>query len=168
MGDYCLCNSQNLLSVIGEEHYKNTTNISFKDFGWNIRGHSESLCLSIWHKNAFARIGPIREPIPTPSVCLYMTWSKMKSNSYAAKVKSSLMSLQYKLWIVLVSQSKSSIRISISSFKGILVNKLSTSRLAKKWLGQKLETSSGNENESCIQNALDVRGDKIGTKDFAT
>ena len=58
--------------------------------------------------------------------------------------------------------------MSISSFKGILVNKLSTLTLAMKWSGQKLETSSANENESCIQNSLDVRGDKTGTKDFAT
>ena len=61
-----------------------------------------------------------------PSICLYMTWSKMKNNSYAAEVKSSLTSLQSKLWIVLVSQNKSSIQISITSFKRILVNKLST------------------------------------------
>ena len=50
--------------------------------------------------------------------------------------------------------------MSITSFKGILVKKLLTSRLAMKWSGQKLETSFGNENEY----SLDVRGDKIGTK----
>ena len=54
--------------------------------------------------------------------------------------------------------------MSITSFKGILVNKLSTSRLAMKWSGQNLETSSANENESCHENSLDVRGDKILTK----
>ena len=52
--------------------------------------------------------------------------------------------------------------MSITSFKGILVNKLLTSRLAMKWLGQKLETSSANENETCTENSVDVRGDKIG------
>ena len=72
------------------------------------------------------------------------------------------MSLRSKLWIVLVSQNKSSIQMSITSFKGILVNKLLTSRLAMKWLGQKLETSSANENETCTENSVDVRGDKIG------
>ena len=36
-----------------------------------------------------------------------------------------------------------------------------------KWSRQKLETSSANENESCTENLLDVRGDKIGTKNFA-
>ena len=60
----------------------------------------------------------------------------------------------------MISQSKSSIQMSITSFKGILVKKLLTSRLAMKWSGQKLETSFGNENEY----SLDVRGDKIGTK----
>ena len=58
--------------------------------------------------------------------------------------------------------------MSISSFKGILVNKLSTLTLAMKRSGQKLETSSANETDSCTQNSLDVRGDKIGTKYFAT
>ena len=56
--------------------------------------------------------------------------------------------------------------MSITSFKGILVNKLLTSRLAMKWSGQKLETSSANENESCTKNSLDVRGNKIGTKNW--
>ena len=92
----------------------------------------------------------------------------MKNDSYAAKVKSSLMSLPSKLWVVLVSQNKSSIQMSITSFKGILVNKLLTSRMAMKWSGQKLETSSANENESCTKNSLDVRGDKIGTKNFVS
>ena len=36
-----------------------------------------------------------------------------------------------------------------------------------KWSRQKLETLSANENESCTENSLDVRGDKIGTKNFA-
>ena len=57
--------------------------------------------------------------------------------------------------------------MSITSFKGILVNKLSISRLAMKWSGQKLETFSANENESCTENSLDVRGGKIGTKNLA-
>ena len=68
---------------------------------------------------------------------------------------------------MLVSQNKSSIQMSITSFKGILVNKLSTSRLAMKWSGWELETSSANENEFCNKNSLDVRGDKIGTKNLA-
>ena len=54
--------------------------------------------------------------------------------------------------------------MSITSFKGISVNKLSISRLAMKWSGQKLETLSANENESYTGNSLDVRGDKIGIK----
>ena len=36
-----------------------------------------------------------------------------------------------------------------------------------KWSGQKLKTSSTNENESCTKNSIYVRGDKIGTKNFA-
>ena len=35
-----------------------------------------------------------------------------------------------------------------------------------KWSGQKLETLSANENESCTENSLDVRGDKIETKNL--
>ena len=53
--------------------------------------------------------------------------------------------------------------MSITSFKGILVNKLSTSRMAMKWSGQNLETSSANESESCTEISSTVRGDKIGT-----
>ena len=65
--------------------------------------------------------------------------------------------------MVLVLQNKSSIQVSITSFKGILVNKISTSRLAMKWARQKLEILSANENESCTKNSLTVTGDKIGT-----
>ena len=68
---------------------------------------------------------------------------------------------------MLVSQNKSLIQMLITSFKGILVNKLSPSRLAMKWSGQKLETSSANENELCTENSLDVKGDKIGNKNLA-
>ena len=57
--------------------------------------------------------------------------------------------------------------MSITSFKGILLNKLSISRLAMKCSGQKLETLSAKVNESCTENSLDVRGDKIGTKNLA-
>ena len=57
--------------------------------------------------------------------------------------------------------------MSITSFKGILVNKPLISRLAMKWSEQKLETLSANENESCTENSLDVRVDKIGTKNLA-
>ena len=57
--------------------------------------------------------------------------------------------------------------MSIISFKGILVNKLSITRLVMKWSGQKLETLSVDENESCTKKSLDVRGDKIGTKNLA-
>ena len=58
--------------------------------------------------------------------------------------------------------------MSITLFKAILVNKLSTSRLVMKWSRQKIETSSsGNENESCTKNPLTVRSDKVGTKNLA-
>ena len=89
---------------------------------------------------------------------LGMTRSKVRSDSYAVIL------LRSKLWIVLVSQIKSLIQITITSFKEILVNKLSTSRLAMKPSGQKLETLSANENESCTEKSLNVRDDKIGTK----
>ena len=70
------------------------------------------------------------------------------------------MTLKSKLWIAVVSQNKSSVQISITSFKRILVNKLSTSRLEMRWSGQKLEISSANENMSCSGN------NKIGTKNL--
>ena len=47
------------------------------------------------------------------------------------------------------------------------MKKLLTSRLAMKWSGQKLETSSANKNVFSTKTSLDVRGDKIGNKDFA-
>ena len=98
----------------------------------------------------------------------------MKNDSYAAKVKSSLISLQSKLygscWYHKTNHRyKSLIQIldtnhQLTSFKGILVYKLSTSVLAMKWSGQKLETSSAGEKETCTEDLLTVRGRKIGTK----
>ena len=61
---------------------------------------------------------------------------------------------------MLTSKSKLSIQISITSFKGILVNKPWTLRLAIKLPGQKLETLSENENEPRTKNSLTVRGGK--------
>ena len=54
----------------------------------------------------------------------------------------------------------------MTSLKSILVNKHLTSRLSMKWSGQRLETSSANENESCTENLLTVRAEKIGTKNL--
>ena len=68
---------------------------------------------------------------------------------------------------LLVSQNKLSIQMTVTLFKGILVNKFSTSRRSFKWSGQKLETSTGNKIELCPKNSLDVRGDKMGTTIFA-
>ena len=70
------------------------------------------------------------------------------------------MTLKSKLWIAVVSQNKSSVQISITSFKIILVNKLSTWRLEMRWSGQKLEILSANENMSYSKN------NKIGTKNL--
>ena len=113
---------------------RNITKISspylLKTLGKISGGHSDSYCFLKWHKNAFAGIRPNGETIATPSICLYMTWSKMKNDSYAHKVKSFLMSLRCKLWIVLVSENKSLIQMSITSFKATLVKKISTWRLA--------------------------------------
>ena len=67
---------------------------------------------------------------------------------------------------MLVSQIESQIHMSITLFKAILVNKLSTSRLVMKWSRQKT-SSSRNENESCTENPLTVRSDKVGTKNLA-
>ena len=54
----------------------------------------------------------------------------------------------------------------MTSLKSILVNKHLTSRLAMKWSGQRLKTSSANENESCTENLLTVRAEKTGTKNL--
>ena len=56
--------------------------------------------------------------------------------------------------------------MGITSFKGMLVNKLSTARLIMKWSGQKLcrnfvETLSANKKEPFTEDSLTVRGDKI-------
>ena len=41
--------------------------------------HSQkTLGFSKWHKNAISKIGASEE---TPSICLYMTWSKIKNDS---------------------------------------------------------------------------------------
>ena len=49
----------------------------------------------------------------------------------------------------------------------MLVKRLSTSKLAKIKLTSKLTTSSANGSESWTVNSLTVKGDKIGTKNFA-
>ena len=54
-------------------------------------------------------------------------------------------------------------QMSVTSFKRILVSKLSTLRLAMKWSGQKPETLSANENVTRTENSLTVRDDKIET-----
>ena len=53
------------------------------------------------------------------------------------------------------------------SSNGMLVKRVSTSKLAKIQLASTLTTSSANENESWTVNSLTVKGDKIGTKNFA-
>ena len=53
------------------------------------------------------------------------------------------------------------------SSNGMLVKRLSPSKLAIIQLVSKLTTSSANENESWTVNSLTVKGDKIGTKNFA-
>ena len=100
--------------------------------------HSENHYVSKWHKNVLVRVGPNGAPIATPSVCLYMIWSKITKNSYATKSKDCFVSLWSYLWIMLVSQKKSSKQMSTSSFQGILLNKLSALRLAVKWKKLKL------------------------------
>ena len=53
----------------------------------------------------------------------------------------------------------------MASFDGMLVKRVSTSKLAM--LASTLTTSSANENESWTVNSLTVKSDKIGTKIFA-
>ena len=52
------------------------------------------------------------------------------------------------------------------SSNGMLLKRLSSSKLAMIQLTSKLATSSANNNESWIVNSLTVKGDKIGTKNF--
>ena len=47
------------------------------------------------------------------------------------------------------------------------MKRFSTSKLAMIQLASKITTSSANENESWTVNSLTVKGDKIGTKNFA-
>ena len=53
------------------------------------------------------------------------------------------------------------------SSNGVLEKRLSTSKLALIQLESILETSYANKNESWTVNSLTVKGDKIGTKNFA-
>ena len=57
-------------------------------------------------------------------------------------------------------------QFSMVPSNGMLVNRLSTSKLAMIQLASKLATSSANENESWAVNSLTVKGNKIGTKNF--
>ena len=54
------------------------------------------------------------------------------------------------------------------SSNGMLMKRLSTSKLAMIQLASKLTTSSESENGSWTVNSLKVKGDKIGTKNFAS
>ena len=58
-------------------------------------------------------------------------------------------------------------QFSMVSSNGMLVKRFSTSKLAMIQLASKITTSSANENESWTVNSLTVKGDKIGTKNFA-
>ena len=53
------------------------------------------------------------------------------------------------------------------SSNGMLVKRLSTSKLAMMQLASKLPTSSANENESWTVNSLTVKDEKIGNKNFS-
>ena len=132
-----------------------------------LQEHSERYCLWKCSKNVFARNWTNGKLIATLSICLDMTWSTVKQESHAANIKSSLILSWSNSWMVLGWQNKSSIQMPIILFKEILVNILSTSIRVMEVLGQKLETSSGNENESCTKKPSTLRGDKIGTKNLA-
>ena len=58
-------------------------------------------------------------------------------------------------------------QFSMVSSNGMLVKRLSTSKVGMIQLASKLPTSSANENESWTVNSLTVKSDKIGTKNFA-
>ena len=53
------------------------------------------------------------------------------------------------------------------SFNGMSVKRVSSSKLAIIQLASKLSNSYANGNESWTVNSLRVKGDKIGTKNFA-
>ena len=53
------------------------------------------------------------------------------------------------------------------SSNGMLVRRLSVSKVAMIKVASKLTTSSANKNESLTINSLAVKGDKIGTENFA-
>ena len=58
-------------------------------------------------------------------------------------------------------------QFSMASSNGMLVRRLFTTNLAMIQLASKLATSSANESESWTANSLTVKGDKVGTKNFA-
>ena len=67
----------------------------------------------------------------------------------------------------MVLLNKISTQRSIVSFKGILVNRDSMSKLAITRLESNVKSSSEKENESLIVYSLDVKGASKGTKNFA-
>ena len=58
-------------------------------------------------------------------------------------------------------------QFSIVSFDGMFVKMLSTSKFTMIQLASKLATFSTNENDSWTVNWLTVKGDRIGTQNFA-
>ena len=56
--------------------------------------------------------------------------------------------------------------VSTASSNGMLVKRISVSKLVMIQLESKLAASSVNENESWSVNSLIVKGDKIGTKNI--
>ena len=69
--------------------------------------------------------------------------------------------------IFVVLLNKISTQRSIVSFKGILVNRDSMSKLAITRLESNVKSSSERGNESLIVYSLDVKGASKGTKNFA-
>lgn len=76
--------------------------------------------------------------------------------------RSSLNSFLLRFWTAPLSGYNSLIHASLTSSKGILVNKLSTSRFPLNWWVQNSGISLTNENESVTENSLTITDDNIG------
>ena len=72
-----------------------------------------------------------------------------------------------KIMNYIIIKKRSFIQFSMVSSNGMLIKRLSMSKLAMTQLASKLTTSSANESQSWTVNSLTVKDDKIGTKSFA-
>ena len=112
-----------------EENNTNIINIpSIEDRLW---GQSLSHLFPKLHLKILGRAGPNGDPIATPSICLQNLLLNLRNKSLVATVSKLRKIYLGVLGIFSSSLYKLSMKMSMVSFSGILVNKQSTSRLDK-------------------------------------